>query len=67
MSELKGDESLSEFPNLKLPQLLFVWEKNGAPEAQLQEVMVGACARAVPRTGCLGSLHSVSQTHVFAR
>jgi len=49
MADLKGDDSLSEFPNLKLPQLLFVWEKNGAKADQLEDAMVGASACAVLR------------------
>ena len=40
MSEIKGDDALNEIPNLKLPQLLYVWEKNGAtPGAGLEGVM----------------------------
>jgi hypothetical protein len=38
MSELKGDDTFVECPNLRLPQLLYVWEKNGAEAAKLEEI-----------------------------
>jgi len=39
MAELKGDDALTQFPNLRLPQMLFVWEKDGKPSSGLPEIM----------------------------
>ncbi len=40
MAQVQGDDSLNEIPNLKLPQLLYAWEKTGAtPQTGLEGIM----------------------------
>ena len=39
MAEIKGDDALQQFPNMSLPQIIFVWEKQGRPSAGLENIM----------------------------
>ena len=39
MAELQGDDALLQFPNLRLPQLIFSWEKEEQPASGLEGIM----------------------------